>query len=155
MIKVLYNHFSEGVRDASVILTPVDHIFLRVSGITPEQVAKQSAIRHVSWSQNLIDLLKVIKFGRKPSVNAEDLVVDDGSDWEAVEAMDELFPELQRISSFALIVESVNPVDGTALVVSSQQEKVLGVFNFVRKEQADHLEVLLTPIHVVSQEQVV
>ena len=69
--------------------------------------------------------------------------------------MDELFPELQRISSFALIVESVNPIDGPAFVVSSQQEKVLGVFDFVRQEQADHLEVLLTPIHVVSQEQVI
>ena len=52
-------------------------------------------------------------------MNAEDLVVNYGSDWEAVEAMDELFPELQRISSFALIIESVNPVDGPALVVSS------------------------------------
>lgn len=88
-------------------------------------------------------------------MNAEDLVVDDGSDWEAVEAMDELFPELERISSFALIVESVNPVDGPALVVSPQQEKVLRVFDFVRQEQADHLEVLLTSIHIVSQEQVV
>ena len=88
-------------------------------------------------------------------MNAEDLVVNYGSDWEAVEAMDELFPELQRISSFALIIESVNPVDGPALVVSSQQEKVLWVFDFISQEQADHLEVLLTPIHVVAQEQVV
>lgn len=38
-----------------------------------------------------------------------------------------------------LIVEAVYPVDGGALMVPSQQEKVLWVFNLVGQQQANGL----------------
>ena len=44
-------------------------------------------------------------------MDAEDLVVDDGGDWEAVEALNELFPQLETISSFAFVIEAINTVD--------------------------------------------
>jgi hypothetical protein len=40
-------------------------------------------------------------------------------------------------------------------VVATQQEKVLGVLDFVGKEETDHLERLLSAIDIVTQEQVV
>lgn len=48
-----------------------------------------------------------------------------------------------------LVVEPVDPVDGSALVVSAQNEEVLGVLDLVRQQQADGLQALLTPVHVV------
>jgi len=54
-----------------------------------------------------------------------------------------------------LVVEAVDAVDGGTLVVASQQEEVLGVFDLVRQQQADGLQRLLPSVHVVSQEQVV
>jgi len=37
-------------------------------------------------------LLKIIQLWREPTMDAENLIVNDGCDWEAIEAMNELFP---------------------------------------------------------------
>ena len=72
---------------------------------------------------------------------AEDLFIDDSCEWEAVEAICECFPELEKrsesgkekrvyldvISPFAFVVEAVDSVDGGAFVVSSEKEEVLWV----------------------------
>jgi hypothetical protein len=40
-------------------------------------------------------------------------------------------------------------------VVAPQQEEVLRVLDLVRQQQADRLNRLLPPVHVVSQEEIV
>lgn len=64
-------------------------------------------------------------------MDAEDLVIDNSSDREAVEALNELLPEFQRVATLALIVESINTIDGAAFVVSSEQEEVLRILDLV------------------------
>ena len=54
-----------------------------------------------------------------------------------------------------LIVEAVDSVDGGTLVVPPEQEEVLGVLDLVGQQQADGLQGLLPPVHIVTQEQVV
>lgn len=54
-----------------------------------------------------------------------------------------------------LIVEAVDAVDAGTLVVAPQQEEVLGVLDLVGQEEADGLQRLLAPVHVVTQEQVI
>jgi len=44
-------------------------------------------------------------------MNAENFVINDCSHREAIETLDELFPELKAVSSFAFIVETVNSVN--------------------------------------------
>lgn len=46
-------------------------------------------------------------------------------------------------------------VDAGALVVSSEQEKVLRVFDLVGKQQADGLQRLLSSVDVIAQKEVV
>ena len=53
-------------------------------------------------------------------MNAENLIIYNGSDWEAVEALDELLPQLESVSALALIVEAIDSVDGAALVITSE-----------------------------------
>jgi hypothetical protein len=60
-------------------------------------------------------------------VHAKDLLVNDGGNRQAVEAIDEGLPKLDVIPSFALIIETVDAVDRRALVVAPQNEEVLGV----------------------------
>lgn len=50
-------------------------------------------------------------------MHCEDLFVNDGCNWQAIEAISERFPQLDVVPSFAFVVESVDPVDGGALVV--------------------------------------
>lgn len=86
---------------------------------------------------------------------AKDLLVNDGGDGQAVEAVGERLPQLDVEPSLALVVEAVDPVYARALVVASQQEKVLWIFDFVGEQQTNGLQRLLAPVHVVAQEQVV
>jgi hypothetical protein len=105
---------------------------------------------YVSRSHNTPDLLHGVEVWAETTVHGEDLLVDDGGNGQAVEAVGEGLPELDVISPFALVVESVDAVDRGALVVSTQDEEVLGVLDLVRKQEADGLERLLATVDVVA-----
>lgn len=149
---VLFKKHTDNIRaedetDASVVFLPAVHVLLRVG---PEQIAEKPGVRNVGRPHNSSDLLHVAELGGEPAVHAEDLLVDDGSHGKAVEAVREGLPQLDVVPSLALVVEPVNSVDRCSLVVPSQQEEVLRVFDFVREQQADRLQRLLASIDVVA-----
>ena len=88
-------------------------------------------------------------------MHGEDLLVNNGGNGQAVEAVGKSLPQLDVVSPFALVVESVDTVDGGALVVATQNEKVLRVLDLVREEEAYRLERLLATVDVVTEEEVV
>jgi hypothetical protein len=110
---------------------------------------------HVSWAHDTADLLHGVQIGAEATVHGENLLIDDGGDGEAVEAVCEGLPELDVVPSLALIVEAIDTVDGSTLVVTAQDEEVLRVLDLVGQEQADGLEGLLASVDVVAQEKVV
>ena len=88
-------------------------------------------------------------------MHGEDLLVDNSGDRKAVEAVGEGLPKLDVVATLALIVETVDTVDGGTLVVSSQNKEVLRVLDLVCKEQADGLERLLATVDIVTEEEVI
>ena len=88
-------------------------------------------------------------------MHGEDLLVNDGRDGEAVETVSKGLPELDVVSSLALVVEAVDTVDRGTLVVTAQNEEILGILDLVGEQQTDGFQGLLATIHVVTQEQVV
>ena len=110
---------------------------------------------YVGRSHDSPDLLHGVQVRAQAAVHGEDLLVDDGSDGQAVEAISESLPKLDVVSSLALIVETVDAVDGGTLVVAAQDEEVLGVLDLVGQEKADGLEGLLATVDVVTEEEVV
>ena len=60
LIEVFNDNLSECVRYPAVILAPINHVFLGVGWVGPEQVAEEAAVRHVSWTQDLVDLLQIV-----------------------------------------------------------------------------------------------
>lgn len=54
-----------------------------------------------------------------------------------------------------LIVETVDAVDGSTLMVAPEQEKVLWVFDLVCQQKADGFQGLFPSVHIVTQEKVV
>lgn len=114
---------------------------------------------------------------------AEDLLINDGRNREAVEAVSESLPQLYvepaftwgggkhshtrlepvcwfplrlcGFTSLTLVVETVDAVDRGALVVAPEQEEVLWIFDLVGQQETDGFQRLFPPVHVVSQEQVV
>ena len=83
-------------------------------------------------------------------MHCENLLIDNGGNWQAVEAIRECLPQLDVISTLALIVESVYTVNRGALVVTAENEEIFRVLDLVRQQQADSLERLLASVDVVA-----
>jgi len=62
---------------------------------------------------------------------------------------------MPRQLPLTLIVKSVDTINAGTLVVATQHEEVLGVFDLVREQQTYCLKRLFAPVNVVTQEQVV
>ena len=124
-------------------------------GIGPEKVAEESGVGDIGGAHNLADLLHVAEVGRETTVHAEDFLVDERRNGQAVEAVSESLPQLDVVASLALVVEAVDAVDGRALVVSAQHKEVLGVLDLVCKQQTNGLQRLFATVNVISQEKVV
>jgi hypothetical protein len=143
---------AEGEGDAAVVLAPAGALAV---GVGPEEVAEEALVGDVDGSGDLPDPVEAVEVRREAAVHAEDLVVDDGGDGEAVEAVGEELPEADAEPALALVVEPVDSVDRRALVVASQQEEVVRVLDLVCQQEADRLDALLPAVHVVAEEQVV
>ena len=88
-------------------------------------------------------------------MHAENLLVNERGDGEAVEDVAEDSPESNRVATLALIVEAIDAIDLSALVIASQEEEVLGVLDLVAEEEADGLDRLLSTVDVVAEEKIV
>ena len=62
-------------------------------------------------------------------MHAQNLLVYNCSDREAIEAIREGFPKLHVVSSFTFIIESVNSVNTGTLVIPSKQEEILRILD--------------------------
>lgn len=110
---------------------------------------------YISGSHYTADLLHRVQVRAETAVHGEDLLINDSRDRQTVEAVRKCLPQFDVITTLALVIETVDTVDGSALMVSTQDEEVLGVFDLVCQQKANGLERLLATVHVVTKEQVV
>ena len=88
-------------------------------------------------------------------MHAENFLVDEGGDGEAIEDVAKDAPESDRVPAFALVVETVNSIDLCTFVIASQKEEVLGILDFVAEKKANGLNGLLSAVNVVTKEKIV
>ena len=166
--------WTKGKADTSIVLAPSGNVLVWVG---PKEIAEKTAVGNLSWlacvlyrdshvdcdmdlthiggSHDAPNLLHGVEIWAETAVHGEDLLVDDGGNGQAVEAVGEGLPQLDVVSSLALIVETVDAVDRGTLVVTAEDEEVLGVLDLVGEEQADGLERLLATVDVITKEEVV
>ena len=82
-------------------------------------------------------------------MHTEDLLVNDSGNWQTVETVSKGFPQPDVISSLAFVIEPVDSVDRSALVISSEKEKVLWVLDLVSEEEADGFQRLLSSVYII------
>ena len=146
------DHFlPEDVADSPLWLTPEFTGRLRVG---PKQIAEQAFVGNIGGSGNFVDLTGLNELGRETSVHAENFALDEGWDRKAVEAVDEVFPQFDSISIFALFEETIYAGDGGGFVVTSEDVDFIGEFGFEGKEEADCFDTLTTPVDVIAQKEV-
>ena len=66
-------------------------------------------------------------------MHSKNFLVNNGRNRQAVKAISEGFPKLNIIPSLTLIVETIDTVNRSTLMVSSQYEEIFGVLDFVGK----------------------
>jgi hypothetical protein len=139
-------------RNTTVVLAPASNVLVRIG---PKEITQETAVGDISRPHDATNLLHGIQVRAQTTVHGEDLLVDDSGDGKAVEAVGESLPELDVVTTLALIVEAVNTVDRSALVVATEDEEVLRVLDLVSQQEADGLERLLATVDVVTKEEVV
>ena len=94
----------------------------------------KAGLTHIGRSHDTPDLLHRVQIRAQTAVHSKDLLVDDSGDGQAVEAVGKSLPQLDIVSSFALVVESIDAVNRGALVVAAKDKEVLWVLDLVRKK---------------------
>lgn len=88
-------------------------------------------------------------------MHCEDLLVNYGSNWQAVETVGEGLPQFNVVSAFTFIIKAVYPIDARTFVIPSQDEEVFRVFDLVRKKETDCFKGLFTSVYVVTEKEVI
>ena len=89
------------------------------------------ACTYISGPHHPTNLLHRVQVRAQAAVHGEDLLVNDGGNWQAIETVGECFPQLDVVSALAFVVEAIDAVDGRALVVAPEDEEVFRVFDLV------------------------
>jgi hypothetical protein len=88
-------------------------------------------------------------------VHAQDFIINDRRNRQAIETISECLPQLDVVPTLALIVKPVNAVDACALMVPTQQKEILRVLYLVSKHQTNCFERLFASVDVIAEEEVV
>jgi hypothetical protein len=97
------------------------------------------------------DVVKSVDAWGEASVEAEDLVVDKGSEGEVIEKVCEIFPYVGvTVFSETLIVEAIDLSDLTGFVVAAEDCDALRVSDFESNEESDCLDGIITSINIVT-----
>lgn len=88
-------------------------------------------------------------------MHGEDLLINDRGNREAIEAISECLPQLNVVSPLALVVKAIDAINRSTLMVAPENKKVFWVLNLICKEETDCLKRLFTPVHIITQEEVV
>lgn len=67
-------------------------------------------------------------------MHGEDFLINDCRDRKAVETISKGLPQLDIIPSLALIVETIDSVDGGTFVVAAKDEEVFRIFDLICEE---------------------
>ena len=147
-----YDALPESEADTSIVFS---ELFDPSLWVRPQQIAQEALVRHIGRSHYVLDLFEIFEFGTQAPVHTKNLFVYERTDWQAIKDVREYLPKLDRVSSLALIVETIDPVDLGTLVVSSQEKEILRVLNLVAEQQGNGLDRLLASVNIVAQEEII
>lgn len=88
--------------------------------VTPQQITHWTLVWNFLNTVESSDVIQGVDAGRKTSVQAENLVVNQGGQWQVIEQVGKVLPDVGiAVFAQAFVVESVNLCDLSGFVVSS------------------------------------
>ncbi len=102
------------------------------------------------------DVVKSVDGRGKTTVKTEDLIIDQGSQWQVVEEVGKVLPDIcVAVLPQALVVETIYLSDLSRFVVSSQNCDPVAVSDLERYEQCHSLNRVVSTVNVVTHEEIV
>jgi hypothetical protein len=133
-----------------------------------------TSIWNICGSHYSFYLFKSRQFRTQTTMHTQNLLINNCCNRQTVEAVCKCFPEFYVVASFTyygqfsrvyvnwpfyltftFIVKSIYTINTGTLMVSSEQEEVLRVFDFISKHQAYCFKALFSTIHIISQKKIV
>ena len=103
------------------------------------------------YSVESTDIVECVDARGETSVEAEDLVLDQGCEGKEVEEVGEVLPDVGiAVLAQAFVVEAVNLGDLARLVVAAEDGNALWVSDLESYEEGDGLDGKVTTIDVVA-----
>lgn len=97
-----------------------------------------------------------IDVGRKTTVYAQDLIVDDGCQCKTIEHVSAVSPDVERsVLAEALVVEAVDLRYLSRFVVATNESDAGAVAHLQRYQQLKGFDAIQATIHEITEEQVV
>lgn len=119
--------------------------------IGPEKIAHWALVWNLLNTVESSDVVQGVDGWGETAVEAEDLVVDKGGEWEVVEEVGEVLPDVGvAVLAEALVVEAVDLGDLAGLVVSTEDGDALWVADLEGNEESDGLDGVVATVDVVA-----
>ena len=119
--------------------------------IAPQQIAHRALVRHFLDAVEASNVVEGINAGGEATVKAEDLVVDEGSEWEVIEEISEEFPDVGiAILAQALIVEAIDLCDLSRFVVAAEDGDSGGISDLKSYKKGDGLDGVVASVDIVA-----
>ena len=83
------------------------------------------------------------------------LLIDNGRDGKAVEAVSKGSPDSNMIPLPALVIKTIDTISSSTFMVSSQKKEVFRIFDLLCKQETNGFQGLLPIIDVITQEEIV
>jgi len=113
-------------------------------------------VRGLDLPVQLADGVKSLDGGGKAPMQAEDLVIDNGSDWEIVEEVGKNLPHVgSALLLEAFVLEALDLSDLPALVVASQNGKALPVAHLQSDECGHTLHAVESSVDLIAHEELI
>ena len=116
LVKLAHHLLAKCKGDAAIVVAVRLDASFRVG---PQQIAQKARVGHVGRTHDVFDLVQIFQLGAQAAVHAENFLVDEGGDGEAIEDIAEDAPESDRVPAFAFVVETVDSIDLCTFVIAS------------------------------------
>jgi len=120
----------ESVAYTPIVVPPARYVLLWIG---PQQIAHQALVWYICGSWYPSYLIHIAQIWRQATMHTENLLIDDCRNWHAVETISECLPKANIVASFAFVVKTIDSIDARTLVVSTQDEEIFWILDFVRE----------------------
>ena len=86
-------------------------------------------------------------------MHAQYPVIDNSCSRKLVECETELLPNLDIVSTFNFIVETVHSVDLLTFVIASEHKEIFWEFDFIAHHETNCFDTLLSSVDVITNKQ--